>query len=114
MIISHLFGCDRYSLQVLNLHGNQINGTLPDFSTFTSLKILYLHNNKLNEEIPVHIQFPPKLENLYISSNSLKGVLTDYHFSNSLSYRTWIHLTTHWTWHLLKTGFHHFNCYLYT
>ncbi|XP_022637034.1 probable leucine-rich repeat receptor-like protein kinase At1g35710 [Vigna radiata var. radiata] len=82
MIISHLSGCARYSLQVLYLHDNQINGTLPDFSTFTSLGKLYLHNNKLNGEIHKDIQFPPKLEDLYIYSNSLKGVLTDYHFAN--------------------------------
>ncbi|WVZ14715.1 hypothetical protein V8G54_012281 [Vigna mungo] len=82
MIISHLSGCATYSLQELYLDGNQINGTLPDFSTFTSLKILYLSDNKLNGEIPMDIQFPPKLEKLYISSNSLKGVLTDYHFAN--------------------------------
>ncbi|WVZ13981.1 hypothetical protein V8G54_011547, partial [Vigna mungo] len=82
MIISHLSGCARYSLQELYLDGNQINGTLPDFSTFTSLKILLLSENKLNGEIPMDIQFPHKLEELYIYSNSLKGVLTDYHFSN--------------------------------
>ncbi|WVZ15118.1 hypothetical protein V8G54_012684 [Vigna mungo] len=82
MIISHLSGCARYSLQELYLDMNQINGTLPDFSTFTSLKILYLSDNKLNGEIPKDIQFPPKLEKLYIYSNSLKGVLTDYHFAN--------------------------------
>ncbi|KOM55199.1 hypothetical protein LR48_Vigan10g109100 [Vigna angularis] len=82
MIISHLSGCARYSLQVLHLDVNQINGTLPDFSTFTSLKDLYLSENKLNGEIPKDIQFPPKLEDLDISSNCLKGVLTDYHFSN--------------------------------
>ncbi|WVZ14151.1 hypothetical protein V8G54_011717, partial [Vigna mungo] len=83
IIISHLSGCARYSLQQLYLDGNQINGTLPDFSTFTSLKILYLDNNKLNGAIRKDIQFPLKLEGLYISSNSLKGVLTDYHFANT-------------------------------
>ncbi|WVZ15123.1 hypothetical protein V8G54_012689, partial [Vigna mungo] len=82
MIISHLSGCARYSLQELDLSWNQINGTLPDFSTFTSLKILYLSKNKLNGDIPMDIQFPPILEDLYISSNSLKGVLTDYNFAN--------------------------------
>ncbi|XP_022636467.1 LRR receptor-like serine/threonine-protein kinase GSO2 [Vigna radiata var. radiata] len=82
MIISHLSGCARYSLQVLYLHANQINGTLPDFSTFTSLKILDLSDNKLNGEIPKDIQFPPKLEGLFMNANSLKGVLTDYHFAN--------------------------------
>ncbi|WVZ14717.1 hypothetical protein V8G54_012283 [Vigna mungo] len=82
IIISHLSGCARYSLQELYQNMNQINGRIPDFSTFTSLKILYLDNNKLNGEIPMDIQFAPKLEKLYINSNSLKGVLTDYHFAN--------------------------------
>ncbi|XP_014501638.1 LRR receptor-like serine/threonine-protein kinase GSO1 [Vigna radiata var. radiata] len=82
MIISHLSGCAKYSLQELYLHRNQINGTLPDFSTFISLKILVLSENKLNGEIHKDIQFPPKLEELYMYSNSLKGALTDYHFAN--------------------------------
>ena len=75
-------GCARYSLEELNLNMNQINDTLHDFSTFTSLKWLYLSKNKLNGEIPKDIQFPPQLEKLYMESNSLKGVLTDYHFAN--------------------------------
>ncbi|WVZ15183.1 hypothetical protein V8G54_012749, partial [Vigna mungo] len=82
MIISHLSGCATYSLQQLRLNRNQINGTLPDFSTFTSLQILYLSENKLNGEIPKDIQFPPKMESLFMNANSLKGVLTDYHFAN--------------------------------
>ncbi|KAK7364394.1 hypothetical protein VNO80_13013 [Phaseolus coccineus] len=81
-IIHHLSGCARYSLKTLHLNMNQINGTLPDFSTFTSLKELYLYENKLNGEIPKDIQFPPQLEILGMDSNSLKGVLTDYHFAN--------------------------------
>ncbi|WVZ14441.1 hypothetical protein V8G54_012007 [Vigna mungo] len=82
MIISHLSGCATYSLQQLRLNRNQINGTLPDFSTFTSLKQLYLSENELNGEISMDIQFPPKLQGLFMNSNSLKGVLTDYHFAN--------------------------------
>ncbi|KOM55200.1 hypothetical protein LR48_Vigan10g109200 [Vigna angularis] len=82
MIIFHLSGCARYSLEQLCLGMNQINGTLPDFSTFTSLKTLHLYNNKLNGEIHRDIQFPPKLEGLYMYSNCLKGVLTDYQFAN--------------------------------
>jgi len=81
-IIHYLSGCARYSLEKLYLDMNQINGTLPDFSTFTSLKELYLSENKLNGEIPKDIQFPPQLEKLDMGSNSLKGVLSDYHFAN--------------------------------
>ncbi|XP_025981912.1 receptor-like protein EIX1 [Glycine max] len=82
LIIHHLSGCARFSLQELNLKGNQINGTLPDLSIFSSLKILDLDGNKLNGEIPKDIKFPPQLEELDMQSNSLKGVLTDYHFAN--------------------------------
>eukprot|EP00256_Glycine_max_P067336 XP_025981931.1 receptor-like protein EIX2 [Glycine max] len=82
MIIHHLSGCARYSLEQLSLSMNQINGTLPDLSIFSSLRGLYLYGNKLNGEIPKDIKFPPQLEELDMQSNSLKGVLTDYHFAN--------------------------------
>ncbi|RZB61544.1 Receptor-like protein EIX2 [Glycine soja] len=82
MIIHHLSGCARYSLEQLDLSMNQINGTLPDLSIFSSLRILNLDGNKLNGEIPEDIKFPPQLEILDMQSNSLKGVLTDYHFAN--------------------------------
>ncbi|RZB61538.1 Receptor-like protein EIX2 [Glycine soja] len=82
MIIHHLSGCARYSLEQLYLGMNQINGTLPDLSIFSSLRGLYLYGNKLNGEIPKDIKFPPQLEELDMQSNSLKGVLTDYHFAN--------------------------------
>ncbi|KAG4380442.1 hypothetical protein GLYMA_16G174600v4 [Glycine max] len=82
LIIHHLSGCARFSLQELNLKGNQINGTLPDLSIYSSLRGLYLDGNKLNGEIPKDIKFPPQLERLDLQSNFLKGVLTDYHFAN--------------------------------
>ncbi|XP_028206503.1 receptor-like protein EIX2 [Glycine soja] len=82
MIIHHLSGCARYSLERLYLGMNQINGTLPDLSIFSSLRELNLHGNKLNGEIPKDNKFPPQLEQLDLQSKSLKGVLTDYHFAN--------------------------------
>ncbi|WVZ15177.1 hypothetical protein V8G54_012743 [Vigna mungo] len=114
MIISHLSGCTRYSLQELRLNMNQTNGTLPDFSIFISLKVLYLRNNQLNGEIPMDIQLPPKLEELFINSNSLKGLLTDYHFSN-MSKLEYLDLSDN----SLGLAFTQnwiplFNCYLYT
>ncbi|XP_028207653.1 brassinosteroid LRR receptor kinase BRL2-like isoform X2 [Glycine soja] len=91
MIIHHLSGCARYSLELLDLSMNQINGTLPDLSIFSSLRVLYLDGNKLNGEIPKDIKFPPQLVKLDMQSNSLKGVLTDYHFASP----NW-----HWHWQL--------------
>ncbi|KAL2967126.1 hypothetical protein AAZX31_16G158000 [Glycine max] len=82
MIIHHLSGCARYSLQQLSLSMNQINGTLPDLSIFSSLRELNLDGNKLYGEIPKDYKFPPQLERLDMQSNFLKGVLTDYHFAN--------------------------------
>ncbi|WVZ15586.1 hypothetical protein V8G54_013152, partial [Vigna mungo] len=82
LIVHHLSGCAKYSLENLDLGMNQINGTLPDLSIFSSLKSLYLAANKLNGEFPNDIQFPHQLEELFIQSNSLKGVLSDYQFAN--------------------------------
>nr|KYP61898.1 LRR receptor-like serine/threonine-protein kinase GSO1 [Cajanus cajan] len=73
-IIHHLSGCARYSLEYLYLGMNQINGTLPDLSIFSSLKGLYLDGNKLNGDIPKDIRFPPQLESLDMQSNSLKDL----------------------------------------
>ncbi|RZB61546.1 Receptor-like protein EIX2 [Glycine soja] len=82
MTIHHLSGCARYSLERLYLGMNQINGTLPDLSIFSSLRKLYLDGNKLNGEIPKDIKFQTQLEELDMQSNSLTGVLTDYHFAD--------------------------------
>ncbi|XP_014501010.1 receptor-like protein 12 [Vigna radiata var. radiata] len=82
LIVHHLSGCARHSLESLYLGWNQINGTLPDLSVFSSLKSLSLAANKLNGQFPNDIQFPHQLEGLYMTSNSLKGVLSDYQFAN--------------------------------
>jgi len=88
MIMHHLSGCARYSLERLYLSMNKINGTLPNLSIFSSLKWLYVNRNRLNGEIQKDIQLPPQLERLRLQSNSLNGVFTDYHFVNisKLSY----------------------------
>jgi len=75
-------GCAKYSLQELYLFGNQIIGTVPDMSGFSSLEKLFLYVNKLNGRIPKHSTFPGRLERLYLDFNNLKGVITDSHFGN--------------------------------
>ncbi|QHO44069.1 hypothetical protein HN51_009551 [Arachis hypogaea] len=82
LIIHHLSGCARNSLQELHLDDNQIYGTLPDLSIFPSLKKLSLDANMLNGRIPQNIQFPPQLESLSMGSTSLEGVITNHHFAN--------------------------------
>ncbi|KAE9592556.1 putative non-specific serine/threonine protein kinase [Lupinus albus] len=82
LIIHHLSGCARHTLQELYLDFNKINDTIPDLSTFSSLKVLYLSENRLNGKIPENIPFPPQLEILQMGGNSLEGVITDYYFAN--------------------------------
>ena len=88
VIIRRLSGCVRNSLQELYLDINQINGTLPDLSTFPYLKVLHLSENKLKGKICADCRFPSQLEILSLNFNSLEGVITDSHFANmsKLSY----------------------------
>ncbi|MED6189361.1 hypothetical protein PIB30_095312, partial [Stylosanthes scabra] len=88
VIIQHLSGCTRYSLQELMLENNQIHGSLPDFSIFPSLQQLSLGKNKLNGTIPGYVQFPSQLDTLDLSSNHLKGVITDSHLANMSNLKT--------------------------
>ncbi|WVZ15269.1 hypothetical protein V8G54_012835 [Vigna mungo] len=82
LIMQNLSGCARSSLQELELRMNQIKGTLPDFSVFSSLKTLSLDENRLNGKIPKDIRFPTQLETLKMNLNSLGGVISDSHFAN--------------------------------
>ncbi|WVZ15264.1 hypothetical protein V8G54_012830 [Vigna mungo] len=75
LIMQNLSGCARSSLQELELRMNQIKGTLPDFSVFSSLKILSLDVKRLNGKIPKDIRFPTQLETLKMNLNSLGGVI---------------------------------------
>ncbi|QCD94710.1 LRR receptor-like serine/threonine-protein kinase FLS2 [Vigna unguiculata] len=66
-------GCVKYSLQELSLTSNQITGSLPDLSMFSSLKILDLSRNKLSGKIPEGVILPFQMEQLSLVSNSLEG-----------------------------------------
>ncbi|RZB61529.1 putative LRR receptor-like serine/threonine-protein kinase [Glycine soja] len=87
VIIHQLSGCARFSLQELNIGGNQINGTLSDLSTFSALKTLDLSRNQLNGKIPESTKLPSLLESLSIGSNSLEGGIPKS-FGNSCALRS--------------------------
>nr|GMC53749.1 receptor-like protein 12 [Ipomoea batatas] len=70
------------SLTELDVSGNQITGHIPGLSHVLSLTMLDLSENHLQGGLPETMGKLSKLERLYVSSNSLEGVLTDAHFSN--------------------------------
>ncbi|THG15572.1 hypothetical protein TEA_029679 [Camellia sinensis var. sinensis] len=76
------------SLVYLRLYGNQIIGSLPDLSMFPSLTELELGHNQLNGTMHRNIGKLSKLEFFSVASNSLKGIVSETHFSNlsSLKY----------------------------
>ncbi|KAK2430791.1 receptor protein EIX2 [Trifolium repens] len=87
-ILLKLSGCARYSLQELWLEGNQITGTFPDLSIFTSLITIDLSNNLLSGKVPVDAKFlPSKLEYLIFRFNSFEGGIPKS-FSNLCSLRS--------------------------
>ncbi|XP_028123385.1 receptor-like protein EIX2 [Camellia sinensis] len=70
------------NLASLMLYGNQISGSLPNLSTVPSLTHLDLEDNQLNGTMHVNIGQLSKLEYFDVSFNSLKGIISDTHFSN--------------------------------
>nr|GMC99876.1 LRR receptor-like serine/threonine-protein kinase GSO2 [Ipomoea batatas] len=70
------------SLRELHLSGNQIIGQIPDLSHALSLEVIDLSQNQLQGGLPETIGNLSKLTELYASSNSLEGVVTEAHFSN--------------------------------
>ncbi|XP_050208017.1 receptor-like protein EIX2 isoform X2 [Mercurialis annua] len=80
--IKNLSGCAAKSLQHLSLAYNELTGSLPDLSLFSSLKRLYLGNNRLNGSIDKSIGGLYQLERLLLQWNSLNGVVSEEHISN--------------------------------
>ena len=75
-------GCAKYSLKELHLARNQITGTVPDMSGFSTLENLFLSANRLNGRVLQNSTFPYRLEILDLDSNNLEGLITDSHFGN--------------------------------
>ncbi|KAG4380440.1 hypothetical protein GLYMA_16G174700v4 [Glycine max] len=80
-------GCVKQSLQELDFQYNQITGSLPDLSVFSSLRSLFLDQNQLRGKIPEGIRLPFHLESLSIQSNSLEGGIPKS-FGNSCALRS--------------------------
>ncbi|XP_047965281.1 receptor-like protein EIX2 [Salvia hispanica] len=68
------------SLQILNLSGNQFNGSIPDLRPFPSLTHLDLSGNNFTGPIPLSLGQLSELQNLYLSYNSLEGLVSESHF----------------------------------
>ncbi|XP_021297340.1 LOW QUALITY PROTEIN: LRR receptor-like serine/threonine-protein kinase GSO2 [Herrania umbratica] len=69
-------------LTYLHLSSNQLKGTLPDFTIFSSLKVLLINDNQLNGAVPESLGCLSELEHLYFARNSLEGVISETHFKN--------------------------------
>ncbi|KAL3840256.1 hypothetical protein ACJIZ3_024847 [Penstemon smallii] len=63
-------------LEVLNLHGNQINGVFPEFLTnFSSLKVFDISGNLISGSLPDSIGNLVVLEEFRAGNNSLTGAI---------------------------------------
>ncbi|CAN6214867.1 unnamed protein product [Urochloa humidicola] len=94
--------CSWSKLQVLNLHHNNITGSLPDWiNRMTSLNTLDLGFNRLTGTLTTGIGTLSNLTYLDLCYNLMDGVITEEHFSK-LSYLQELHLsansfTMEWT-----------------
>ncbi|KAM7512685.1 hypothetical protein LguiB_011560 [Lonicera macranthoides] len=72
-----MFIASENSLEVLNLGGNKLSGSLPDFTRVSSLRELDLSQNELNGSFPERFGRISKLDSLFLTSNKLKGSVPD-------------------------------------
>ncbi|XP_034710219.1 receptor-like protein EIX2 [Vitis riparia] len=74
-----LLACANDTLEILNLSDNQLRGSVPDLTGFSSLRSLSLGYNQLNGTLPTSIGHLTKLQVLGINSNSLQGNISEAH-----------------------------------
>ena len=65
------------NLKNLFLRENKLTGTIPDFSGLPNLQSLSLRGNKLTGEIPNFSKIP-NLQGLYLGNNQLTGIIPDF------------------------------------
>ena len=86
--LSQLFqdshGCVESSLEILQLDGNQLYGSVPDITRFTSMIVLDLSRNQLNGSLPKRFSQRSELVSLYLNDNQLTGSLADVTMLSSL------------------------------
>ncbi|XP_011010633.1 PREDICTED: LRR receptor-like serine/threonine-protein kinase FLS2 isoform X2 [Populus euphratica] len=83
-LFQDLHGCLESSLEILQLDGNQLQGSLPDITRFASMTELDLSRNQLNGSLPKQFSQRSKLALLYLDDNQLTGSLTDVTMLSSL------------------------------
>ncbi|KAM7489867.1 hypothetical protein LguiB_027351 [Lonicera macranthoides] len=74
---SKLLFASKNSLEILKLSRNKFSGSLPDFTSFSSLRQLLVDSNKLNGSFPKHFGQSCPLEYLDVSENELNGSLPE-------------------------------------
>ncbi|KAM5573196.1 hypothetical protein ABKV19_012969 [Rosa sericea] len=74
--------CAENTLETLDLGANGFWGSWPDLKRFSKLRKLYLDSNQVNGSLPESVGQLSSLETLFLSRNSLSGVITEAHFLN--------------------------------
>ncbi len=69
--------CLNGGVSEINFWGNQLTGTIPDFSGLPNLEKLWLMSNQLTGTIP-DFSALPHLQLLYLSENQLSGPIPDF------------------------------------
>ncbi|KAM5573160.1 hypothetical protein ABKV19_012940 [Rosa sericea] len=74
--------CAENTLETVDLGANRFWGSWPDLKHFSKLRELYLDSNQVNGSLPESVGQLSSLETLFLSWNSLSGVITEAHFLN--------------------------------
>ncbi|KAF6986840.1 LOW QUALITY PROTEIN: hypothetical protein CFC21_004553 [Triticum aestivum] len=85
-VIDRIPNCSRKNLQELGLMDANITGTTLQFVTnLTSLYVLNVHGNQLSGSVPVEIGTLANLTYLNLGDNTLSGVISEDHFAGLMN-----------------------------